>query len=105
WSGARSLLEQASTMSDTAKAAELVRQASVWRLDALVAVFFLVLVAAIVLGSARQWGQLIRGSKRIVLHEKEFVPITPGQLAEFYIESNAPSIAAEFSWLDFRTNF
>jgi hypothetical protein len=41
-----------------------------------------VLVAAIVLGSARQWWQLIRGSKRIVLHENEFVPITRGQLAQ-----------------------
>jgi hypothetical protein len=55
----------------------------VWRFDALVAVFFLVLVAAIVLGSARQWWQLIRGRKRMVLHENEFVPITPAQLAQF----------------------
>jgi carbon starvation protein len=82
-SGARALLDQASKLPDADKAAELVRQAGVWRFDALVAVFFLVLVAAIVLGSARQWWQLIRGSKRIVLHENEFVPITPGQLAQF----------------------
>jgi carbon starvation protein len=82
-SGARSLLDQAPRMADADKAAELVRQAGVWRFDALVAVFFLVLVAAIVLGSARQWWQLIRGSKRIVLHENEFVPITPTQLAQF----------------------
>ncbi len=75
-SGARSLMSQASTMPDAIKAAELVRQAGVWRLDALVAVFFLVLVAAIVLGSARQWWQLIRGTRRFVLHESEFVPIT-----------------------------
>jgi len=81
-SGARSLLDQASKMADADKAAELVRQAGVWRFDALVAVFFLVLVAGIVLGSARQWWQLIRGNKRIVLHENEFVPITPGQLAQ-----------------------
>ena len=81
-SGARSLVERASTTMDPAKAAELIRQAGVWRFDAFVAVFFLVLVAAIVLGSARQWWQLIRGSKRIVLHENEFVPITPGQLAQ-----------------------
>ncbi len=47
-SGARSLLRQASTLPDAAKAAELVRQAGVWRFDALVAVFFLVLVPAIV---------------------------------------------------------
>jgi carbon starvation protein len=82
-SGARSLLDQASRMADADKAGELVRQAGVWRFDALVAVFFLVLVAAIVIGSAKQWWQLIRGSKRIVLHENEFVPITPGQLAQF----------------------
>src|SRR4030095_12423698 len=46
-SGARSLLDQASRVVDADKAAELVRQAGVWRFDALVAVFFLVLVAAI----------------------------------------------------------
>jgi carbon starvation protein len=82
-SGARSLLDQVSTLSDPVKAAELAQQAGVWRFDALVAVFFLVLVAAIVFGSARQWWQLIRGSKRIVLHENEFVPVTPAQLAQF----------------------
>jgi carbon starvation protein len=82
-SGARSLLNEAATMADPAKAAELIRQASVWRFDALVAVFFLVLVLAIVLGSARQWWQLIRGTKRIVLNESEFVPITTAQLAQF----------------------
>jgi carbon starvation protein len=82
-SGARSLLSQASMLPDAVKAAELIRQASVWRFDALVAIFFLVLVAAIVIGSAHQWWQLIRGSKRIVLHENEFVPVTPAQLAQF----------------------
>ncbi len=82
-SGARSLLQQASTMSDSMKAAELIRQASVWRFDAFVAIFFLVLVLAILLGSARQWLQLIRGTKRVVLHESKFVPITPAQLAQF----------------------
>jgi carbon starvation protein len=82
-SGARSLVDHASTIADPIKAAELVRQAGVWRFDAVVAVFFLVLVAAIVIGSARQWWQLICGSKRIVLHENKFVPITPAQLAQF----------------------
>src|SRR5216110_1870622 len=82
-SGARSLLREASGMTDPTKAAELVRQAGVWRFDALVAVFFLVLVLGIVLGSARQWGQLIRGTKRVVLHESEFVQMTPTQLAQF----------------------
>jgi carbon starvation protein len=82
-SGAQSLLSEASPMTDPAKAAELTRQASVWRFDAVVAVFFLVLVLAIVVSSARQWWQLIRGTKRVVLHESKFVPITPAQLAEF----------------------
>ena len=62
-SGARSLLESGSTVADPMKAAELVRQAGVWRFDALVAVFFLVLVLLIVMGSARQWWQLIRGTQ------------------------------------------
>jgi carbon starvation protein len=82
-SGARTLLQQASTASDSTKTAELIRQAGVWRFDAFVAIFFLVLVLAIVLGSARQWWQLIRGTRRVVLHENKFVPITPAQLAQF----------------------
>src|SRR4029077_13937134 len=44
--GAVSLLGQASTMTDATKTAELVRQAGVWRFDALGADFFLVLVDA-----------------------------------------------------------
>jgi carbon starvation protein len=82
-SGARSLLQQASAMADSTKAAELVRQAGVWRFDALVAAFFLVLVAAIVISSARQWWQLIRGKRGVVLHESEFVPISSAQLTQF----------------------
>jgi carbon starvation protein len=82
-SGAQSLLREASRMGDPAKAAELTRQAGVWQFDTVVAVFFLVLVLAIVLGSARQWWQLIRGTKRVVMHESKFVPITAAQLAEF----------------------
>ncbi|MGC2352274.1 MAG: carbon starvation CstA family protein [Candidatus Udaeobacter sp.] len=82
-SGARSLLREASELADATKAPELARQAGVWRFDALVAVFFLVLVLAIVLSSARQWWQLIRGTKRVVLHESEFVHISPAQLAQF----------------------
>jgi hypothetical protein len=70
-------------MADPTKAAELTRQAGVWRFDAVVAVFFLVLVLAIVIGSARQWWQLIRGTRRVVLHENEFVQISPAQLAQF----------------------
>jgi carbon starvation protein len=78
-SGAQSLAEQAGALSDSHKAAELMRQASVWRFDALVAAFFLVLVFLIVLGSAIQWWQLIRGRKPVMLRESEFVPL--GELA------------------------
>src|SRR2546430_1888068 len=82
-SGAQSLLREAARIADPAKAADLARQASVWQFDALVAVFFLVLVFLIVLGSARQWWQLLRGTRRVALHESEFVPISATQLAEF----------------------
>jgi len=75
-SGAQSLLSQAAAMTDPIKTANLARQATIWRFDAFVAVFFLVLVLLIVLGSARQWWQLLRGTKRVVLHESEFVPLS-----------------------------
>jgi len=82
-SGAQSFVAEAAGVVDPSKTAGLVRQAAVWRFDALVALFFLVLVLLIVLGSARQWWQLLRGSKRVVLHESEFVSISAAQLAEF----------------------
>jgi len=82
-SGARSLLNEAAGILDPAKAANLARQAGVWQFDALVAVFFLVLVLMIVLGSARQWWRLLRGRKPLILYESEFVPISAAQLAEF----------------------
>jgi carbon starvation protein len=82
-SGARSLSQEATRIADPAKAADLARQAGVWRFDALVAIFFLVLVLMIVLGSARQWWRLLRGRKPLILYESEFVPITAAQLAEF----------------------
>lgn len=75
-SGAQSLLSQAAGITDAVKAANLARQATIWRFDAVVAVFFLVLVLLIVLGSARQWWQLLRGTKRVVLHESKFVPLS-----------------------------
>src|SRR5882762_9900000 len=75
-SGGESLLSQAAAVTDPVKAATLARQATIWRFDAFVAVFFLVLVLMIVLGSARQWWQLLRGTKRVVLHESEFVPLS-----------------------------
>jgi carbon starvation protein len=70
-SGAQSLAQTASGE----KAAELMRQAAVWWFDALVAALFLLLVFLIVLGSAVQWWQLIRGSKPVVLRESEFVHV------------------------------
>ncbi|MDQ6623675.1 MAG: carbon starvation protein A, partial [Verrucomicrobiota bacterium] len=51
----------------------MLRQAAVWRLDALVAFGFLALVLLIVAGCALQWWQLLRGTKPVVLHESEFV--------------------------------
>src|SRR5438876_3341111 len=72
---AQSFTEQIATLSDPDKAAELIRQASVWRFDALVAASFLVLVLLIVLGSAIHWWQLVRGTRPVVLRENEFVPI------------------------------
>src|SRR5213595_2643596 len=72
-SGAHSLAQQASGIVDPTKAAELTRQARVWQFDAIVAGFFLLLVFLIVVGSASQWWQLIRGTKPVVLRESEFV--------------------------------
>ena len=74
-SGADSLVQQAGKIVDPVKAHELMRQASVWRFDAVVAGSFLVLVLLIVLGSAIQWWQLLRGAKPIKLNEAEFVPL------------------------------
>jgi carbon starvation protein len=82
-SGARSLVHEGASIADPARTADLMRQAGVWRFDALVAVFFLVLVLFIVLGSAKQWWRLLHGKKPMVLYESEFVPISAAQLAEF----------------------
>ena len=57
------------------------RQALIWRIDALVAAAFLFLVSLIVAGCAWQWWRLLRGTKPIVLHESEFVPLTQLRLA------------------------
>jgi carbon starvation protein len=73
-SGANSLIERAGLLNGAA-AAGLVRQAGVWRFDAFVAGTFLLLVLMILIGSARQWWQLIRGTKSAPLHESEFVPL------------------------------
>jgi carbon starvation protein len=74
-SGAQSLAAQASGISDLTKAGELLRQARVWQFDAIVAGFFMLFVFLIVVGSASQWWQLIRGTKPVVLCESEFVPV------------------------------
>ncbi len=74
-SGAQALLLSADSMTNLSKAADAIRQASVWRFDAIVALAFLVLVFLIVAGCAQEWWRLLRGTKRIVLHESEFVPV------------------------------
>ena len=75
-SGARSLKEQAASIVDPTKAQELLRQVWVWQFDTIVAGFFMLFVFLIVVGSAVQWLQLIRGTKPAVLRESEFVPVT-----------------------------
>src|ERR1700731_2156310 len=74
-SGAQSLAAQASGIGDPTKASELLKQAWVWQFDAVVAGFFMLFVFLIVVGSATQWCQLIRGTKPAVLRESEFVPV------------------------------
>ena len=75
-SGAASLTRNASALVDPQKASQMIRQAGVWRFDALVAFSFLALVFLIVAGCAVQWWRLLRGTKRIELHESEYVPLT-----------------------------
>jgi carbon starvation protein len=75
-SGAESLVRSAATMGDLTKAAEMTRQAAIWRFDAFVAFIFVTLVILIAAGSAWEWWRLLRGSKRIVLHESEFIPLS-----------------------------
>jgi carbon starvation protein len=75
WSGAEDYIRRAATLTDPVKAAEMTRQASIWRFDAFVAFAFVTLVFLIAAGSALEWWKLLRGSKRIVLHESEFIPL------------------------------
>ena len=56
--------------------AQLQTAASSGQFDAIVAGFFMLFVFLIVIGSASQWWQLIRGTKPVVLRESEFVPVT-----------------------------
>ena len=74
-SGADGLEKMAGTIADPVKAAEMARQAGIWRIDALVAFAFVLLVFLIVAGSAIEWWRLLRGSKKIVLHESQFVAL------------------------------
>jgi carbon starvation protein len=55
---------------------DFARQAAIYRVDALVALAFLLLVLLIVAGCAWQWWRLLRGIKPVVLHESEFVPLS-----------------------------
>jgi carbon starvation protein len=73
--GAQGLINGAASITDPGKSAKMIRQAEVWRFDALVAGAFLVLVFLIVAGCAVEWWRLLRGTKRVVLHESEFVPL------------------------------
>jgi carbon starvation protein len=82
-SGAQLLVLQAEGIVNPTKAAELIRQANVWRFDAVVAGLFLLLVFLIVVGSAIQWCQLVRGAKPMVLRESEFVPVAQLGTANF----------------------
>jgi carbon starvation protein len=79
-SGAQSLIAQARAL-DPIKQAEMLRQADVWRFDAIVAGSFLALVLLIAIGSTVQWCQLIRGTKPVVLRENEFVPVAQMKIA------------------------
>jgi carbon starvation protein len=74
-SGADGLIGLAQNAGDPGKAADLVRQAGVYRFDAAVALGFLTLVFLIVAGSAWEWWRLLRGTKPIVLHEAEYVSL------------------------------
>jgi carbon starvation protein len=75
-SGADSLTRTAASLTDPTKAAEMVRQAAIWRFDAFVAFAFVALVFLIVAGSAWEWWKLLRGTKPVVLHESEFIPLS-----------------------------
>ena len=79
--GSQALMEKTGAMSG-ARAGELMRQAAVWRIDAVVAGSFLLLVFLIVAGSARQWRQLLRGTRAMGLKESEYIPLSQFQTSE-----------------------
>jgi carbon starvation protein len=73
--GARVAVEKSAQTADPAAAAMLVRQATAYRIDDVLAGTFLLLVFLIVVGSAVEWYRLLVGRKRVELHEAEFVPL------------------------------
>ncbi|MDQ2867041.1 MAG: carbon starvation protein A [Verrucomicrobiota bacterium] len=73
--GAKAMTQQAATSADPITAAQLQQQATNLWVNAVVAAVFMALVCAIVVGSAREWVRLWRGTKRAELHESEFVPV------------------------------
>ncbi len=83
-SGANKL---AQNVAPAATNVDFARQAVIWRIDALVAAIFLVLVAAILGGCAWQWWRLLRGTKPVVLHESEFVPLA--QVSAAFVRHDA----------------
>ena len=72
-SGAHLLEHRVETLGSSV---DFARQAAIYRVDALVALAFLLLVLLIVAGCAWQWWRLLRGIKPVVLHESEFVPLS-----------------------------
>jgi carbon starvation protein len=73
-SQANAWLAKAAAMTGAEREATI-RQATIWRLDAVVAGAFLLLVLLIVLGSALKWWRLLRGTNPLALRENEFVAI------------------------------
>jgi carbon starvation protein len=80
-SGANAWLAKAAAATGAEKGA-MIRQATIWRLDALVAGAFLILVLLIVLGSSLKWWRLLRGINPLALRENEFVPIASLEATE-----------------------
>jgi len=77
-SGAQMLILNPATVGGNV---DVIKQAAVWRFDALVAAVFLLLVCLIVAGCAREWWRLLRGTKPVILHESEFVSLSQAKVA------------------------
>ena len=70
-------------MPDAVKAAELVRQAGVWRFDALVAVFFLVLVLRSCSAPHDNGGNSFAERSASFCTKTNLCRLAPAQLAQF----------------------